>query len=767
MSVIVKEKEVNVLPAGSELFEAQSEVSQVGIVLKGKVECSSKGMKSVLGTGTFIGMTDMEEGSYQASWRVVEDASVFIVPVSEKEDIKKLLRINKDYPGLMMFSMSRQLLYLWSLRSDLLSRADQAMDTLSRVYGQSREKGSRLGQSFQVGALLENGDRPERSLELDTAVLQSYLETARLSVNLQKEYYGVCLGMAYRQLLEGSTLLNWLLKDCERIAVYVRDLLNEAAGKRGCLLERIHILEDIAEATGGNRQELEALYDEAEQVAKSLAAYLQGKTGIPVTYGEAHWEQLKKRNNQGGQSEGNMVDVEAELEGSLEKLMEYGGLPEEKAAAFREAVNQFIDLKDRFSTEDSVRRLRKTLTDLFYDLYLAVFRKNLQEPNAGRLVDMFLNYGFISERLLEQNQLRQLYYRLDSGEIGAEGDIQVYTIKEWLTAIYRQEKEPSKNEFDMDFYENLRDMRKSAAMSEEEEKQYMADPFNRLEFEVRNMLRSNCRQVCGQISSFVPFLFQEQIPGDISRYCISKDAVRSTMKQLLELDYSIFYRESLYMNEEKGIQREYIQKQVYPDVILLPAAGSRGSMWQEITGKKRDSAGRFLLPSFSDSDLRDMMIPMYGRFHWELCRTIQGTSWNDIKVKSLTSEYSDYIQFYRKNKDLSEERKEKVKAQLQKARNNTREVFVMDYEIWLKFESQGAMRLNKLSREMLAMYCPFNKETRESLAKQGIYEECITRFQREMSKKQKEFELRLRRIETEKGEITQELKDTLVYYRDL
>ena len=36
-----------------------------------------------------------------------------------------------------------------------------------------------------------------------------------------------------------------------------------------------------------------------------------------------------------------------------------------------------------------------------------------------------------------------------------------------------------------------------------------------------------------------------------------------------------------------------------------------------------------------------------------------------------------------------------------------------------------------------------------------------------MSKKQKEFEIRLRRIEAEKGEITQELKDTLSYYRDL
>ena len=46
--------------------------------------------------------------------------------------------------------------------------------------------------------------------------------------------------------------------------------------------------------------------------------------------------------------------------------------------------------------------------------------------------------------------------------------------------------------------------------------------------------------------------------------------------------------------------------------------------------------------------------------------TIEGTAWNDIKVKSLTSEYSDYLQFYRKNRELSEERKEKLKYQIQR-----------------------------------------------------------------------------------------------------
>ena len=58
--------------------------------------------------------------------------------------------------------------------------------------------------------------------------------------------------------------------------------------------------------------------------------------------------------------------------------------------------------------------------------------------------------------------------------------------------------------------------------------------------------------------------------------------------------------------------------------------------------------------------------------------------------KSLTSEYSDYLQFYRKNRDLSEEKKDKIKLQIQKGRNNSSEIFVIDYEAWINYESKGA-----------------------------------------------------------------------------
>lgn len=97
-----------------------------------------------------------------------------------------------------------------------------------------------------------------------------------------------------------------------------------------------------------------------------------------------------------------------------------------------------------------------------------------------------------------------------------------------------------------------------------------------------------------------------------------------------------------------GVNAEPVQKEVFPDVILMPNVGMKAMMWQETAGVKRDTSARFVFPVMTIYSLQDMMIETCGRFRWEMCRKIQGMRWNDITEKSLTSEYCDYIQYYRK-----------------------------------------------------------------------------------------------------------------------
>lgn len=197
----------------------------------------------------------------------------------------------------------------------------------------------------------------------------------------------------------------------------------------------------------------------------------------------------------------------------------------------------------------------------------------------------------------------------------------------------------------------------------------------------------------------------------------------------------------------------------------MPNAGTKAMMWQETAGVKRDTPGRFMFPIFTAVDLEDMMIETMGRFRWEMCRKIQGVHWNDIREKSLTAEYCDYIQFYRKNHELSTEAKEKVKSALIRAKNNYREVFVKDYVSWIKYESKGSFRLNKVTRDILVRYCPFTKDIRNDLKANPMYQNSITRYEVGNAKAIQRINGVYDKYTKAGGEITPELRDNLLFYQ--
>ena len=133
-------------------------------------------------------------------------------------------------------------------------------------------------------------------------------------------------------------------------------------------------------------------------------------------------------------------------------------------------------------------------------------------------------------------------------------------------------------------------------------------------------------------------------------------------------------------------------------------------------------------------------------------------------MKSLTAEHCDYIQFYKKNHDLSIEAKEKIKSALLRGKNNYREVFVKDYQNWIKYESKGSFRLNKVSREILVTYCPFAKEIREELKSNPMYQNAWQRYDILMTKKIQRINGVYDKYQKAGGKITDELKDNLEYY---
>ena len=103
--------------------------------------------------------------------------------------------------------------------------------------------------------------------------------------------------------------------------------------------------------------------------------------------------------------------------------------------------------------------------------------------------------------------------------------------------------------------------------------------------------------------------------------------------------------------------------------------------------------------------------------------------------------------------------REKIKAQLQSARNSSKAVFVADYMNYVMYESAGSLRLNKVSRDILFRFCPFTSEIRARLQTSiPAYQKLIERFDIKRAQKLRLMEIVYSKIEKVGAEVPKEIQ---------
>ena len=776
MGFEMKANAVNQIPKGTEIFLENEPASYVCVVIRGRVLARSESVKLSLPSGSFLGVFDLSVGHYVSDFVAVEDRMLSAFPVRDKKMLRAMLTsTNKDYRGLMVNSLTKYFYELSRINTEFHKMAEDIYQLLADSYAKYKGFCRDAGEGAVMLPALERLVPYQDETPMERKSFSYYEDLARVPADVQKSFFGCGIELTMFHIKELSALISNLTIDTREVCSYIKEyfscLYND--GSQNLLMGLMKL---SYEAGKKNRpvQGLQPLLDKMLDEFNRMEDILDRYMGMPPIVKRERLEKMYtavligEGIEEATEESSGATDEELyqSLRGTLQQLIDFSEVSKDQLKVFVDAMNTFVRAKDRMSTEDDFRALRRQIADGFYTIYRAIFLKTLKDDKTiPKAVELFLNYGFTDERLLTKEQTLELC-RLDVSTKN-KYHCTMFTIPEWLYAVYTGKRQPSKNEFDMEYIEMLREQKKMGEINADEEKKLANDQMKKLEYEMQNMFRYNHRIVNGQPSIFVPVLCSEQMMSSPSRAAVTKDRMGQLIEKYREIDYSVFYRELSYADAATGIEKEQIMKEIVPDVILFPAYGQNASMWQELSCKRRDSAGRFLFPIMAEGNIDDLIIKTFGRFRWELCRTMQGSSWNNIQYKSLTSEYADYIQFYKKNKELSEERKEKVKQQIMKGKNSTREIFVQDYELWIKSESLGAMRLNKVSRDILSMYCPFNKEIREAVETQPAFADPIARFKRERIKKVRELELRYHAYTTKQGiALTKELVDTLAFYKD-
>ncbi|MCM1047241.1 MAG: cyclic nucleotide-binding domain-containing protein [Clostridiales bacterium] len=715
--------------AGTMLIQSGQPLTALHVITKGSVRASYPGGEFYLRKGDVIGVCGINYDSYVITYQAVEDTALATYPCTG-ERLATILSAKSDLPNILVSSLFRQI-------NDIIDQYEMMRfdcDNFYQYLQTSYSEYCRFSTVHGLAARALPGLESISELKLEEDVpdwLQGYYAKLKpLVEGMQNKYQSADFIRGI--LLNSSHDVHHILNICRAMYEYKADIANLLMNENR--LDFFDLYASILYRIGANDNDSTAI----TAAISKMMIQLESQDSIDKDmYRERINEYKEKLNSIDEIVEAHQEQASAaeamNLTDSLNAILTYAECDDETTANFRACIDKYNKMTDKNASDDAARKLRLTITKLFYQVYEKAFFKSLSDNNIPRIVKMFFNFGYMDEKLAGLENAAYLYSIVDM--IPSDPALGVYTVYEWLKAIYEGDKIPSRNEFDNDYPAYVRELKINGKIAAADEARMLSDKKEQVIFELNNMIASVNKMTFGRISIFSPVFSESNVLKDLSESLVSADKVRKSLDNLRQIDFGAYYRETMYSRPDVGIGKESIDVEVLPDVILTPNVGVRGVMWQEIEGRKRTSPARMMVSIFQMEDLNSILVRLTGEYRWEMCKRIQGARWNDVSEPSLTSEYFDYIQFYKKNRDLSADAKDKIKIAMQKAKNSYKEMYVRDYVSWIIYEGAGSPRLNKVARTILFTHCPFAKEIRDRLKINPLYKDMMERYDIKLSQK--------------------------------
>ena len=752
------------ISAGEKLISEGDAVECLYVIIKGTIDQEWRGHHIKLGPGTVAGLSDALNSQYEANYSVVEEATVIKCPYKCMDDFEAIFNAQPVYIFGFAKGAFRQCRDVFKIYDELKKSVDNFSDYCHGIKTEYRKLCRTVGMTPAEIPILEEME----PLTLKGEILKwehDYIDCLNSVDNKQIEgIYGKQTEIVNGVIGISCGYMARAIECAEMMGFYLEEFSPALlSADKGDMFELIYNLRIYAAERGAGQ-------DDIIKLMKMLYKYLSTSGLYDKALISERWKEYDSHDfvaTAAAFDEAKMLK-QAEFTQAYEHICEFAEVDEEKTAEYRQQIDEYLALSDREGKEDNERRVRKKAVELFYEIYQKTFFRALEfEAYGGQLdtiVLMFLHFGYLDYNAVGEEYTNELADLVEKIDTICEGD-HIFTIYTWLRKVYAGDREPSRNELDLDYRGFVLEERKAGNISEADMPAWMKDQEQKVKFEMNNFFVSANRTTSGKMTSFCPILTKEDFGMEPSRMMLSSTKLLEAMEKIEAIDYQIFLREGFYTDMDAGVKSESYLKRVEPDIILLPNCGMRAMMWQECGGIKVDSPGRFVFPMFTFDDLDKMMIYCCGAFRWEICRKEQGSRWNDIGSDCLTSDFYDYFTFYRKNKELSAENKEKVKALLKSSRNNMREAFTKQYTIWINFEAQGSIRLNKPERNILNKHCTFSKAYRTKVSNHPMYEQMISRHEIKCSQALNHLKTIIDKVEKNEGVVPDEVKKGMEYLR--
>ncbi len=447
--------------------------------------------------------------------------------------------------------------------------------------------------------------------------------------------------------------------------------------------------------------------------------------------------------------------VAAQYRNSLSQIFEFAVADKEFQTNFLKAINIFKNMKNPFDTEIEGRKIRRTLSRLYWELYGQVYVRSKTQALTPPPAKLMLHFGYLDDALMDGPQIPELHDLMQRA--GERVRIPIFYEEEFLTGLQEGKFAPSINEMGLTYEQHLLEQGKGKA--KEKDKTTADENINKVLYEINHRVATTVSVCSGSTATAFPILTSMVMKGSPANFHVSKKKLESTVMQLRDIDFSVFYRETA---AKLGNAREVIEEEVIPNFILLPSMGAKTMLWQELDGPNRKSRGRIVVPALFMGDLVRNLAHTLACFRYELNRSIKGGAWRDPVEGGLTGIYLDYVQFYKKNPKLSVETKEKITEKFRSIRDD-RNRFADDYMMWVLYEKDGIPKLNTVVRDIFYKNIRFRREVRDKLSSMPAFSEIATRFKNVYNRDVTQYERRFKKYQDENGNLPESLQKFMEY----
>ncbi len=442
------------------------------------------------------------------------------------------------------------------------------------------------------------------------------------------------------------------------------------------------------------------------------------------------------------------------LQKSIFQIFEFSMVDKEFQNRMLKLLNDYSNMSRTASAETDARKMRRYIAQLYWELYQQVFVRSKSESSVPKAAKLMLNFGFLDDRLLDPEHLIELNDLARIRERDTE--IPILLEYEFLSKIYAGKEEPSITEMGLTYENYLREQEKTQKRKDMVDSRGDKSDLNlqKTLHEISQRLKTTAAVCSGSTVTAFPILTSEIVKGSLKNMYVSKGRLNSIAKKLIDVDFSLFYRETVLRMDSA---REIIMEEILPYLVLVPIAGAKTLLWQELSGNNKRSMGRFMVPILFNGDLEKSLMHSFACFRWELTKNSKGAMWADPIEGGVTGEYFDYVNNFKKNSKLSPEMKEKIALRFKSLRTN-RDRFADDYMLWVEYEREGIMKLNTVVREMFFKHIPFRQEIRDNLENMPAFNKYATRYKNISQRDYAAYERKFKKYQDESGGYPKEIQ---------